>query len=1601
MTTEIGTDGVNDVLTASGGSGNTLAGAGGNDVLFGGSGNDFFDIDIGTLTGLYTGIDKMQGYGGNDTYRVDNISDQVVELAGGGVDIILASVSYTLSTNVENLTMLDGAITGTGNASANTIIGNGTDNIINGGAGADYMDGFDAGGDTFVVDNALDIVTGVSTNTDDISTVISSVSFSANDIDLLSALDDTRVYISNVTLTGTAAIDAIGNTRANVLVGNSASNTLDGGMGATLSNGDGNDTLNGGGGADRMIGGDGDDVYFVDNAGDVIVEGVLLTDGADTIKSTITTDLRLANFDNVENLYLIGTANINGIATNNGNAITGNSGRNTITGGTGGDILSGGTNTGTAGDRLVGGAGDDSYIIFNANDVVIEGAGGGIDQLTVFTNFSLSSTALAAQEIENLSLAGNAVIGTGNQLVNVIVGNELDNTLDGGQNAAGLYDTLAGGDGDDIYIVRNEGLLPGEGDFVDEILDQGNDTVQATFNYTLTTFVENLVLLGTANLNGTGNNFDNTITGNAGNNSLDGALGADTLIGGLGNDTYVVDEIGDVVSEAGGGGFADSVRSSISYTLGDNLENLTLTGVIAIDGTGNSTANVIIGNGAANTLDGAGGVDTMAGLGGDDYYFVDDSGDVILETGGIDTVAASVTYTLGDPLLENLVLTGSGNINGTGNASNNAITGNDGNNSLDGMGGTDTLTGGVGNDTYVIDTSADIVSENAGEGTDTVLADLAAADTYVLTADVENLTLIGTNAAHGTGNTLDNVLTGNSAANTLISGVGNDTLNGGLGADALIGGTGDDFYVVDNAGDTITELVGEGTDTVSSNTTFTLSGNLENLVLTGAANINGTGDTGNNVITGNTGINVLTGNDGSDTLDGGTGADTMIGGLGDDTFYVDNINDVVVEGAGGGSGNDTVITFATTTLSGNIENLTLSGTAAINGTGDGGANLITGNAGKNILSGLGGADTLDGGLGADTMIGGLGNDVFIIDNIADKVTEVAGEGVDTVRSSLATYTLVANVDNLELSGTANINGVGNADANTLTGNIGNNTLNGGAGADSLIGGDGDDVFIIDDAGDRVDEDFGEGTDTVQSAFAVDLGSGFFNNVENLVLTGTAAIDGDGNGGNNTLTGNAGVNTLTGGAGDDTYIASSNDTIVEFDMGGNDTLIVTVTGTFVIPLFIENVIFTGTGAGNATGNAEANTLTGNAGNNTLDGGAGNDLMSGGKGTDVYIVDSSGDVVFEAAGEGTDTVRASDNYALSANVENLVLTGTGDIEGTGNNSDNTITGNSGDNTLDGGAGTDRLVGGAGDDVYIVDNLRDVIVEGTGNDTVMTGITYTLTLAALDNLILTGTNDVNGTGNAVVNILTGNTGDNTLNGGAANDTLFGDDGDDVLIGGTGADIMNGGDGDDSYFVDNANDLIIDIATEGDDSLSVSVNYTLSATAEIETVTLSGTSALHFTGSDTDNTVTGNSGANSIDGADGDDFISGLGGNDILMGGLGDDILAGGIGVDRMTGGAGADTFVFDAPAIPTNADTVTDFDAALDKIDISALMTDYDPLTDILSDWVQITGGVNSILKVNTAGTGFGGGTGYTTVATFTGANGLTGEQQLVDDGILIIS
>ena len=558
-----------------------------------------------------------------------------------------------------------------------------------------------------------------------------------------------------------------------------------------------------------------------------------------------------------------------------------------------------------------------------------------------------------------------------------------------------------------------------------------------------------------------------TLNGLAGNDTLDGGTGADIMNGGANNDTYIVENIGDLCNEDASAG-TDTVKASVTYTLGANVENIQLQGATAINATGNTLDNILTGNTAANVLNGGTGADAMVGGAGNDTYVIDNAGDSVAESDGegTDTVQSSLTLTLGS-FLENLTLTGTSAINGTGNGLKNILIGNSAVNTLTGGNGDDTLNGGVGadvlvggngKDTYVVDNAGDTITEAVDGGTELVQSSV----TFSIAsfANVENLTLTGFSANSATGNALANILIGNSAANTLTAGDGNDTLTGGAGADTMIGGLGNDKYSVDNVGDVVTEASGggSGTDTVTSTISYSIAAlaNVENITLGGSA-ASATGNAGDNLLTGNGSANTLTGGDGNDTLNGMGGIDTMVGGIGNDTYYVGSAGETITEGSSAGT--DLVYSTVTWTLATNVENLTLTGSSAVNGTGNTLDNVIIGNAGVNTLLGMDGNDTLDGGRANDAMTGGIGNDTYYVGEAGDVVTEAASGGTDTVITTLNNYVLASEVENLTQGGTASINSTGNSVANVITGNAGWNTLDGAGGADTILGGAGADIII--------------------------------------------------------------------------------------------------------------------------------------------------------------------------------------------------------------------------------------------------------------------------------------------------------------------------------------------------------------------------------------------------------------------------------------------------------------------------------------------------------------------------------------------------------------
>jgi Ca2+-binding RTX toxin-like protein len=368
-------------------------------------------------------------------------------------------------------------------------------------------------------------------------------------------------------------------------------------------------------------------------------------------------------------------------------------------------------------------------------------------------------------------------------------------------------------------------------------------------------------------------------------------------------------------------------------------------------------------------------------------------------------------------------------------------------------------------------------------------------------------------------------------------------------------------------------------------------------------------------MTGGSGSQTLEGEDGLDLIKGGADGDTLNGGggSGDYVIYTGSAAVTINLTTSAASGGD-----ATGDLISNFENV-IGGDGADKLTGSSGANILSGGIGNDVLKGEGGDDRLEGDAGADSMTGGLGNDVYVLDSNSDSTVEAVGEGIDKVVTAI-THALRVNVENLELTGFASINGTGNALDNLITGNTGNNILNGLGGVDTLRGFQGNDQYRVDNALDLTEEQFNDGIDITFATIDWTLQ----DNVEKLYLEGTATL--------------------------------------------------------------------------GTGNALSNHIYGTSGQDTLDGAGGADRLFGEGGNDGYIVDSSGDLIFEQAGGGIDSVQASVNHTLAANVENMNLLGTGNINATGNTIANTLIGNSGNNFLDGKQGNDVLVGGAGIDNFV---------------------------------------------------------------------------------------------------------------------------------------------------------------------------------------------------------------------------------------------------------------------------------------------------------------
>ena len=594
-----------------------------------------------------------------------------------------------------------------------------------------------------------------------------------------------------------------------------------------------------------------------------------------------------------------------------------------------------------------------------------------------------------------------------------------------------------------------------------------------------------------------GNEGNDILSGGEDNDQLRGGSGIDTMSGGTGNDTFIYSGILDLSGGSGESADGGAGTDKLRLSTSTNFSNVTLTSIEALEFTAAGTATFIdsqIGSSFGTEPPRVTAVTGAAGV------------QRIVVTGNRANLS-ELTFTSWTPG-EDIII-----INGTA-----------GSDDLTGSSQSDTMNGGAGNDFYFVVGGGDMVIENVDEGTDKAIVTTH----FSLPANVENLALLGIATLQGYGNDLVNTITGNTSSNLL---------DGRAGADIMAGDFGNDVYFVDDPGDTVTEIAAAGNDTVFSTAHFALSANVENLILQGGADLQGFG---------NDLVNTLYGNTGNNLLDGAGAADTMVGGFGNDTYFADNTGDAAFENSG--EGNDAVFASAHYGLSANVEILVLQGSADLQGYGNNQANTLFGNTGNNLLNGAG---------DADLMVGGMGNDTYFADNTGDAAFENPGEGYDAVFAS-AHYGLAADVETLVLQGAADLQGYGNNQVNTLFGNTGNNLINGAGAGDTMLGGMGNDTYFVDNGGDVVVENGGEGADAVFSSVHFILPT----NVETLVLQGGVGANGTGNALANSIFGNSSDNrldgqgstdTLTGNAGNDTFafiIGQANgDTVVDFAGSG--------------------------------------------------------------------------------------------------------------------------------------------------------------------------------------------------------------------------------------------------------------------------------------------------------------------------------------------------------------------------------------------------------------------------------------------------------------------
>ena len=833
----------------------------------------------------------------------------------------------------------------------------------------------------------------------------------------------------------------------------------------------------------------------------------------------------------------------------------------------GDDVLIGGSGF----DRLIGGPGADQLI----------GGDGGTE-----ADYSGSRAAVNINLVATKTGTGTGGDAQGDTLTGIhkIIGSAFNDTITGD---AGF--TFEGGAGDDIYIVPFSTVIL-------EAPNGGNDEIRTTNNsYSIIVKdnIERLTYIGTGNARLIGNALDNVITGSSGDDQLDGAGGADHIVGGAGIDTvsYGSSPVGITLN------FKTGIHSG--YAAGDTFDGIEIFA-------GSSHPNTFISGSEASTFSGGDGGGT-----------VDYSGSPAAVN--INLVATKMgTGTGGDAEGDKYYRI----YKVIGSAFNDTITGDAG----------FTFEGGAGDDIYIVPFST-VILEAPNGGNDEIRT-TNNSYSIIVKDNIERLTYIGTGNARLIGNALDNVITGGQGNDQLYSYTGDDVLVGNGGGDLLDGGEGFDAVSYINSNDGVAVSLASNTSSGGHATGDVLRG-IESLLGSQYADVL-TGNSDNNRLGGYAGNDILDGKDGNDILVGGAGADILNGGDGfdaasyatsstgivfnfrsgtftgdaagdifnsiekyigsklDDTFYSTNTAD----NFDGGDGTDTI------SYANSLSAITVNLLNGVNTGGDAAGDVLT-SIDRIIGSAFG--DHLTSSKSGQFLHGEMGNDTYVVDTRFVTITEIANNGIDTVRTSLSSYTLPGNVEILTFTGSGTFFGTGNSMDNVLNGGSGNDTLRGGAGMDILNGGTGIDIASYSDALSGVT------INMTDSNHTGDATGDYFSGIEGV----------QGSNHDDTFVGGSGLFQFSGGAGNDTYIIDSTEsTIVELADNGIDVVQTSLTN-YRLAMHVESLVYTGNASFTGIGNDGDNIIVGGNSNDVLNGDAGIDTLFGGAGSDTFVFDSIAD------------------------------------------------------------------------------------------------------------------------------------------------------------------------------------------------------------------------------------------------------------------------------------------------------------------------------------------------------------------------------------------